>query len=218
MAVAVFLVVGLVGTSGSVGAAPPNTGASERNPGQCDTRGNPEINITREVINSLDTGTGDEFAWATSEYRQQVKVYEQEVDEEAPDVFCVVTGYEGEFEAIEGHDSPGARYDDEGNNTLEGDERGRFDGGAHWVFEGELKDDPDARTRGFVGTDDHDCDIDGTCDGDGAFGWVGDYFESLDGVSAQWWGWIYHGGPHGTWVNQCDGPDPDCDGNSGDID
>ena len=40
--------------------------------------------------------------------------------------------------------------------------------------------------------------------------WVGQYFESGYNFTYEWWGWIYHAGKHGTWVNSIDG-------NSGDI-
>ena len=34
----------------------------------------------------------------------------------------------------------------------------------------------------------------------------------------EWWGWVYHGGSNGPWVNACDPSEgPECEGSSGDI-
>jgi hypothetical protein len=53
----------------------------------------------------------------------------------------------------------------------------------------------------------YQCNIDGTCPG--AVDWVGQYFSSY-AFDYLWWGWVYHAGSHGSWVNSVDG-------NSGDI-
>jgi len=35
--------------------------------------------------------------------------------------------------------------------------------------------------------------------------WVDQYFEETSIFSYNWWGWIYHGGSHGTWINAEEG-------------
>ena len=39
---------------------------------------------------------------------------------------------------------------------------------------------------------------------------TGFFFENVTSQDRQWWGWIYHGGHNGAWVNSIEG-------NQGDI-
>jgi hypothetical protein len=50
------------------------------------------------------------------------------------------------------------------------------------------------------------------------FDWINTYLEPGATFMLEWWGWIYHGGQNGTWVNACATSDgPECEGSSGDI-
>ncbi len=46
--------------------------------------------------------------------------------------------------------------------------------------------------------------------------WIDQYFLSVESITPVWWGWIYHGGPHGTFVHACDSGG-ECPGASGNI-
>jgi hypothetical protein len=110
--------------------------------------------------------------------------------------------YEGKFDAQAGQTSPGT------GGTLDGDEDGTFQGGYRATIAGTLLSSPTWKTTGMVGTFDYECDISGVCSN--YVSWVAKYFNGGAVFTYEWWGWIYHGGKHGTWVNSSDG-------NAGDI-
>jgi hypothetical protein len=175
--------------------------------------GKPLINVTRKVINSLDSGTGlsdyDNKWWATSYYNQHIKVVETE------DGFCATVTYQGKFESV-GGDGPGCALD---SNC--GESEGRLEAGVTGTFQGGYTADitpadgfnpNDLPTRGNLGTVDPDCDAEaGICDFSPSFGWIQEYFPGAN-YSLIWWGWVYHAGKNGTWVNAQDPP-----GNQGNI-
>jgi hypothetical protein len=73
-------------------------------------------------------------------------------------------------------------------------------GGYTATIKGTLADDPEWPLRGSVGTVDYQGDVQaGTRPG--AVDWVSDVYFPSAGFSFDWWGWIYHGGKCGTWVN-----------------
>lgn len=188
----------------AVAAPPPhlNWGTRISNT-QCDPHqaGPPVININRRVLNSIDSGFGADIWWAHDDYKQKVTVYAVDGN-----TWCVVSSFQGRFDAFAGFDTP----NDDGH--LSGDERGSFQGGYHAVIEGELKPRGDFGwpARGFAGTFDYACDPQASR---GAFPPVcpgsvdlfGQYFESGYSLSYEWWGWIYRGGRAGTFVNASDG-------------
>lgn len=176
------------------------------NASQCDAKGTPVINIKREVKNSIDSGFGTGTWWAQVDYRQQVQVWET-----AEDTYCVISRFQMQFDAFEGQGSPGKPGDKREDGTLEGDETGTSQGGYHAEIIGTLKDNPSWKTKGFVGTQDYNCDQSGTASCDGSVDLFGQYFESGYNLSYDWWGWIYHGGKFGKWVNAISH-------NAGDID
>ncbi len=179
-----------------VAAMPLLNWGSEMNASECDKTGAPVINVTQKVINTVDSGEGGNY-WAYDNLTRNIQVWET-----SGGTYCAEVSYQGKFDAQGGQTSPGA------GGTLDGDEDGTFQGGYRAAITGTLMASPAWKTRGNVGTADYQCDITGVCPG--AVNWVGQYFEGGYGFAYEWWGWIYHAGAHGTWVNSSDG-------NSGDI-
>jgi hypothetical protein len=194
---AFVLTAALLFLAASAPAAPPTLGwGTEVNPGQCETSGSPIVNVNYKVINSVDSGTAGNY-WAFTDYSKRVQLWQQ-----GDDAYCAVVSYQGHFAGEEGQRSPGD------TESLDGDEDGTFQGGYRATITGELLADPTWPARGHVGVIDHGCDISGACPG--RDNWVEEYFGPGYGFEYAWWGWIYHGARHGTWVNSSDG-------NAGDI-
>lgn len=170
--------------------------SDEVNSGKCVKRGKQVVNVAQKVVNSVDSGTVGNY-WAYDDYNRQIQVWEQEGG-----TYCALVRYQGKFDGQEDQTSPG------GGGTLDGGEDGTFEGGYRATVTGVLRSTPLWKTNGSVGTHDYKCDILGNCPG--AANWVGQYFVSGYSFSFDWWGWVYHGGNDGTWVNSVDG-------NSGDI-
>lgn len=175
------------------------------NASKCKARGAPVINIKRNVENSIDSGFGAGTWWAQVDYKQHVQVWET-----GRDTYCVISRFQMQFDAFAGQGSPGKQQDKREDGILEGDESGTSQGGYHAEITGQLKDNPNWSTRGFVGTQDYNCDQSGTASCDGHVDLFGQYFDNYS-LSYEWWGWIYHGGKYGTWVNSMNK-------NGGDID
>ena len=194
----------LFGTLATVAFASPNTlnWGSEVNAGECEKIGAPVVNVTQKILNSVDSGE-DGNNWALDNYNRRIQVFATNTEGE----YCAVLNYAGQFDAQEGQLTPGIEVPDE---FLDGDEDGTFEGGYRATITGTLLDEPLWKTRGSVGTTDYECDIDGNCPG--AVNWVEQYFEPLGpgDFVYEWWGWIYHAGNNGSWVNSSVG-------NSGDI-
>lgn len=167
------------------------------NPGKCGGQGDPIINVDREVINSIDTGTVE--PWAKDDFRQKIQVWET-----SSGSFCALLVYRGRFDAFAGATSPG------GTGTLTGDEEGPFEGGFRLSFDGTF-DPSNTQTNGSLGTVDQGCgQTTASCDFRSSVDWLSDYFPEMSGLTFDWWGTIYHGGDCGTWVNSIEG-------NCGDI-
>lgn len=195
--VAFLVVLALCLTVSSISATPDGFNwGSEVNAGECDHSGGPVINIIRRVVNSVDSGEGGNF-WAFDDYNQHIQIWAQ-----ADGSYCVLARYQGQFDGQAGQTSPGA------TGILSGAEDGSFEGGYRAVITGTLQADPAWRTRGRVGTSDYQCDISGNCPG--FVNWIDQYFEPGSTFTFEWWGWVYHGGSNGQWINSIDG-------NSGDI-
>jgi hypothetical protein len=169
------------------------------------------LNINYKIINSVDSGTGDNDDgapwWAVIDYVAHVQVVEL-----GPDEFCATVRTQGSFESV-GGDGPGCVNDsncglDEGR--LEAGVIGTFQGGYTEEFTGTFAPG-DLRTKGSLGTFDHDCDPavpGGDCDGGGVTRWRDLYFTGVAGFAFdEWWGWVYRAGNNGVWVNGSDGND-----------
>jgi hypothetical protein len=167
----------------------------EVSPKQCETKGNPVINVTQKLANTVDSGEGGNN-WAFDNLNRQMKVYK-----ESDNTFCVLVDNEGKFDSQAGQQSPG------NTGVLTGNEDGTFKGGYRARVTGALKTTPDYKTQGNLGTVDYACTIAGACPG--YTNWVDKYFSPGYTFSYEWWGWEYTY-KNLKWVNSSDG-------NSGDI-
>jgi hypothetical protein len=169
---------------------------SEVNPGQCDgPPGKLVINVTHQVTNDLDSAVGGGF-WATDNYNKHIQVWQVDTN-----TFCADVRYLGSFVTDDGL-SP------QGTDTIAAGIAGTFEGGYRATITGTLNPDPSLRTRGNIGTFDYGCDVEtGSCTS--LFSWTSTYFTSVDSFDYDWWGWIYHGGTNGSWVNASTGNEGD---------
>lgn len=184
-------------TSGAATSVTLDWGSKLSSP-NCNTKGSPIINATEKVKNDVDSGVGGVY-WAFDDLNRQIKVWQMD-----DGTFCALVRYEGNFTTIAGP-SP------QGTETVSDGWKGSFQGGYRAIITGNLLPTPTWATKGFVGNVDYGCTKSGDCSL-GYVDWVKQYFnhDSNTGFSQTWWGWIYHGGIHGTWVNASSG-------NAGDI-
>ena len=168
------------------------------NTGECQPVGKPVVNVVQSVVNDVDSGEGGNY-WAFDNFTRRIQVWTSAVSGQ----YCAEVQYVGQFDAQAGQTSPGT------GGTLDGDEDGAFEGGYRATITGSLDTTPGWSTRGLVGLFDYECDIN-TSDCPGYVNWSEQYFDSISDFDYDWWGWIYHAGDNGTWVNSIDG-------NSGDI-
>src|SRR3990167_2231068 len=84
---------------------------------QCEAQGEPVINITQRVLNTVDSGEGGNN-WAFDTLNRQIKVYQN-----TDNTYCVLADYEGKFDSQANELSPGK------NGNLTGSEDGTFKGG-----------------------------------------------------------------------------------------
>ncbi|OLE45283.1 MAG: hypothetical protein AUG14_01335 [Candidatus Rokubacteria bacterium 13_1_20CM_2_68_19] len=159
------------------------------------------VNAVQKVVNSVDSGT-TRAVWAFDDYVRQIQVVD------TGSGFCATVKYQGSFTSIAG-DSPGAGYNTGG--TIGDGVVGTFEGGyISTLFTGLLK--TDARTRGSVGTFDYRCDTTGNCPD--FVSWPTLFFDNVVGFDiGAWWGWVYHAGHNGSWVNAVTGNSGDITGN-----
>jgi hypothetical protein len=152
------------------------------------------IQVTQKVLNSVDSGVAGNY-WAQDDYVRHIQVWQI-----SDGSFCAIVKYEGHFVTFAGPSPSGA-------STVSAGVKGTLDGGyVTTIFTGTLS--PTIPTHGSIGTFDYQCDVSGICPG--FVNWVELYFADTDGFDLAWWGWKYHAGKHGSWVNSIDG-------NSGDI-
>ena len=170
--------------------------------------GDKVLNVVYKITNSVDSGTGtndfDAVWWAVIDYVLHVQVVELDSGS-----FCATVKTQGSFESV-GGDGPGC-VNDSNCGMLEGRLEpgvvGTFQGGGTRTFTGEFSPGS-MRTKGSIGTFDHDCDPEvsgGDCDGAGVSRWLDLYFTNVQDLSYEWWGWVYHAGNNGSWVNKIDG-------------
>lgn len=181
----------------AVAQAPSLNWGSEVNPSRCPTDQGYrylEINVTRKVEQDPTTG-GASNTWAVLEYNQHIQVWKVGVIVGGAERFCALVRYQGSFNTLAGA-SP--------QNTdplIAAGIDGSFEGGYRLVFSADELSGPAYRTRGHIGT------FSGPV---GSFDWRNFYFTNIGSDDLQWWGWIYHGGNNGAWVNSIIG-------NQGDI-
>ncbi|MGH2535490.1 MAG: hypothetical protein ACRDJW_24790 [Thermomicrobiales bacterium] len=190
LVMASLLTVGVVAAATAQGRTPTLNFGSELNAAACGG-GRPAINVTQKVVNDDDSGVGI-AAWAIDNYNRHIQVWELE-----DGVYCAILQYHGQFISVGGTPGPA------GTGTLSAGVTGTIHGGARIIFSGTWKAEPLADTRGHIGTFDYECDGTGFCGN--LVDWRTLYFDGLTANSFQWWGWIYHAGNNGTWVNASEG-------------
>jgi len=174
---------------------------SQVNPAQCPTDQDYrylEINVTHGVKNDADSGIAGNY-WAADDYNKHIQVWKIGTAGEE-EVFCAVVRYQGAFTTVAGA-SPG------NSDVIAAGIEGTFQGGYRAIIVRHESPSPVYKRRGNIGVFDYGWT------GIGAptpFDWLGVYFATVTLFSFEWWGWVYHGGPNGTWVNSSDG-------NQGDI-
>ncbi|MBT5775549.1 MAG: hypothetical protein HOH95_14375 [Dehalococcoidia bacterium] len=196
-----LMVVGLVGaTTQSANADAPLTlnWGSELNAAQCDG-GDLVVNVTHGVVNDLDSGLGG--WWASDSYQRRIQISDM-----GDGTFCALVQYHGTFTTLAGP-SPG------NTDVIEAGITGILSGGYRQIITGTLDLDPDFRTRGNLGTFDYECDAEAgpsyntACTG--LFRWQSEYFDPAPTRSTEWWGYSYHTGNNGTWINSVAGSEGD---------
>jgi hypothetical protein len=157
------------------------------------------INVVEKVLNDDDSGVAGN-AWALDDFVRQIQVVDM-----GGGTFCATVKYQGSFTTFAGI-SPG------GTGQVGAGVVGTFEGGyASTVFSATLKSTPGARVRGSIGTFDYACDAAFNCPG--AVDWTTLYFDNVSGFDLAWWGWTYHAGNNGSWVNAISGNTGDITGN-----
>ncbi|MDE1863617.1 MAG: hypothetical protein KGI33_12000 [Thaumarchaeota archaeon] len=165
---------------------------SQLDAAKCHAGSLPIINVVQNVTRNPDSGTGGN--WALDNFTRQITVWQT-----GPGEFCAILAYHGMFgsSAFAGDPSPG------GTGTLSGTEQGTLEGGFRATFSGTFTPGA-APTSGFIGSTDCGGTTTGSCTGY-VSSWTPMYFNSGAGVDLSsgmnWWGWIYHGGSCGTWVD-----------------
>jgi hypothetical protein len=182
-------------TAGATNDATLNFG-TQLNAAACG--GTPIIQVNETVLNDADSGFGGN-AWAFDNYTRHIKVFQL-----SDGSFCATTHYEGSF-------TTNAGVSPSGTSTVSAGIAGAFIGGYRATqFTGTLLASPAAKTHGNIGTFDYMCDPTFTCPG--FVDWTTLYFSTTSGFNLDWWGWIYHGGSNGTWVNAVSGSTGDITG------
>jgi hypothetical protein len=213
------LVIGLGAISLGAGAAyaepasEPLRWGSHVTPARCTDDGYRElaINVTHKVTNDGDSGVTR--YWAALDYNRHIQVWEVGVTGGGDDErFCALVRYQGAWISTAGVSPMGS------DPSLAAGVDGTFEGGYRAVVTGKLRQNPARRTRGNLGSFDYGWNGNPAGGATTPFDWIDTYFEPGATFTLEWWGWIYHGGSNGTWVNACDASSStECEGSSGDI-
>jgi hypothetical protein len=170
---------------------------NQANTSQCS--GSLVINVTQSIRNDADSGVGGNY-WANDNYNRNIKVWQT-----APNTFCVVTQYDGQFTTYAGA-SP------QNTGTVGAGVTGNFSGGYTATFTGTLNPSPSKPTHGNIGTFNYNCDASGNCPG--YVSWTDIYFTNVSNFNEDPWGWTYVTCNNGSWVNASTGNSGDITGNA----
>jgi len=190
----------LLGTPLQVVAGTPSLNwGSEVNPSRCPTDQGYrylEINVTRKVEDDPTLGVLGN-TWAILEYNQHIQVWKigSSDDGGGAERFCALVRYQGSFSTLAGASPQGT------DAGITAGIDGSFEGGYRLVFNADELSSPAYATRGHIGS------FGGPI---GLFDWRSFYYTNVGADDLQWWGWVYHGGNNGAWVNAITG-------NQGDI-
>lgn len=150
------------------------------------------VDVHFKLVNDFDSGFAGN-AWANDTIDRQLRIWGL-----SDGTFCAVVSDHGKFVTFAGP-SPS------GSSTVAGGIKGELEGGyVTTFFTGTYA--PTLPTHGNLGTYDLMCVDANTCPGglDRPSAFNSSYFSSTSGPDLAQWGWIYHAGRHGTWLNQDD--------------
>ncbi len=159
--------------------------------------GPPLINVNQKISNDIDLGVLGNY-WAYDEIVRHITVVSL-----GSNNYCASVQYQGSFTTVNGS-SPG------GTGTIADGVIGTFQGGYTADFTGTFN--PTVKTKGSIGTVDYACNAStGICPG--YVDWTTQFFTGVGGFNQVWWGWVYHAGNNGNWVNALSGNSGDITGN-----
>jgi hypothetical protein len=159
--------------------------------------GPPLINVNQKISNDIDSGVLGNY-WAYDEIVRHITVVSL-----GSNNYCASVQYQGSFTTVKGS-SPG------GTGTIADGVIGTFQGGYTADFTGTFN--PTVKTKGSIGTVDYACNAStGICPG--YVDWTTQFFTGVGGFNQVWWGWVYHAGNNGNWVNALSGNSGDITGN-----
>jgi hypothetical protein len=205
----------LIGTPIVTSAQAPSLNwGSQVNPARCPTDQGYrylEINVTRKVDDDYaftnppalappNTFPRSGAIWAIRDFNQHIQVWRVGVTEPpgggGAERFCALVRYQGSFTTQAGPSPAGT------DQMIAAGTDGSFEGGYLLVFNADEKPLPLQKTQGHIGTLQGPIDI---------YDWRDFYFMNMGtaAVIPQWWGWIYHGGNNGAWVNSIGGDQGD---------
>jgi len=170
--------------------APSLNWGSEVNPSRCPTDQGYrylEINVTRKVENDLTLDPAGNNKWAMLDYIQHIQVWKvgSLPVPGGAEKFCALVRYQGSFTTLAGK-SP------QGTGSVSAGIDGSFEGGYRLVFNADELLNPSYSTRGHIGTFTVPPNL---------VDWRTFFFTNIGPDDQKWWGWIYHGGNNGAWVN-----------------
>ena len=191
VALTFLLCIGVAPLPAIAGGVSLNWG-SEVNPSQCPTDQGYrylEINVTRKVEGDPTQGVMGN-TWADREYNQHIQVWRIGASEGGggAERFCALVRYQGSFTTT----TPAGPSPQGTDSSIAPNIDGSFEGGYRLVFNADEIASPAYRDRGDIGT------FRGPI---GLTDWQSYYFANVGANDIQWWGWIYHGGNNGAWVN-----------------
>ncbi|MCH8111719.1 MAG: hypothetical protein IH905_07165 [Proteobacteria bacterium] len=168
------------------------------------------INVVRKISNGSDNGFGtNTFGnddWAILEFVQNIQV-----DDLGGGDYCATLKYQGSLETV-GNESPAGG----GADSMASGIVGTFQGGVTLSFSATTFNPDTFRTKGNLGKVDQNCT--GTtsgiddCNFSSTTTWISEYFDGVSGLSFDWYGWVYHAGNNGSWINGSDGDSGDITG------
>jgi hypothetical protein len=159
--------------------------------------GPPLINVNQKISDDIDSGVLGNY-WAYDEIVRHITVVSL-----GSNNYCASVQYQGSFTTVNGS-SPG------GTGTIADGVIGTFQGGYTADFTGTFN--PTVKTKGSIGTVDYACNTStGSCPG--YVDWTIQFFTGVGGFNQVWWGWVYHAGNNGNWVNALSGNSGDITGN-----
>jgi hypothetical protein len=160
--------------------------------------GSPLINVNQKIFNDIDSAVGGTY-WAYDDIVRHITVVSL-----GGNSYCASVQYQGSFTTVSGP-SPN------GTGIVADGIIGTFQGGYTAHFTGAFN--PVTKTKGSIGAVDYAC-VASTGQCPASFDWTTLFFTGgAGGFDQVWWGWVYHAGNNGTWINALSGNSGDITGN-----